>query len=319
MLSLSHLSNAIRPAIGFAAFVFTVFTLTGAEAPAEKIEVAPSNAEKGQVAPFNEMTRKPEEALASFLDGIPDLVDQGLPSFAPEGAFRVYLRPRFGDLLHEDYFRFLIGARRKIKEQLEFNAELGTYFTHGLRDSVGNGFDQARLGARYEFAYTPDSGWGVGLDLTTPLSRPPYEITDGLRHTMPYVTYTRTISPKHGVVGFVTLGWDFLDHTSLPVNYAENQLHANSTILTIGAARQWRRMHIILRAFDGNTVLLSNHSSNVFGLRPSVGIPFLRRPNGSPRATATFEGRAIWGPDGFETGVNTSIRLDLEYHRGGKK
>ncbi|MEO7598933.1 MAG: hypothetical protein ABIV50_08370 [Opitutus sp.] len=281
--------------------------------------VAAESSQEPPPSRLEELARMPSDALSAFLDRLPDLVDQGLPSFAPEGAFRLYLRPRFGDLLHEDYFRFLVGARFKANEQLEFNSELGTYFTHGLRDSVGNGLYQFRLGARYELAYTQESGWSIGLDLTTPLSRPPYEITDGLRHTMPYVTYTRTISPKRGLVGFSTLGFDFLDHTSLPVNFAENQLHANSTILTLGVARQWRRMHVIMRVFDANTVLLSRHSENVFGLRPSLGIPFLRRLNGSPRATATFEGRAIWGPDGFETGVNTSVRLDLEYRRGGSR
>ena len=266
-----------------------------------------------------DFAKAPSEALATFLDRLPDLVDQGLPSFAPEGAFRLYLRPRFGDLLHEDYFRFLVGGRFKANEQLEFNSEVGTYFTHGLGKSVGNGLYQFRAGTRYEFAYNPDSGWSVGIDWTTPLSRPPYEITDGLRHTMPYITYTRTLSAKHGLVGFSTLGLDLLDHTSLPINFAENQLQANSVILTIGAARQWRRMHLIVRVFDGNTILLSNRTQNTFGIRPSIGIPFLRRSNGSPRATVTFEGRTIWGPDGFETGVNTSVRLDLDYRRGNSK
>jgi hypothetical protein len=271
-------------------------------------------------APLDEPKRTPMSALASFLDRIPDLVDQGgLPSFAPQGAFRLHLRPRFGDLLREDYFRFIVGGRWKVNDQLEFSTNVGTYFTHGMRDSVGNGFYQLGLGARYEFAYTPDSGWSTGIDFVTPLSRPPYEITDGLRHTLPSVTYTRTIAPDHGLVGFATLGLDLLDHTSLQVNFAENQLHANSVILTLGVARQWRRMHVILRVFDGNTVLLSNRSQNVFGLRPSIGIPFMRRPDGSPRATATFEGRAVWGPDGFETGINTRIRLDLEYRPGRKK
>ena len=307
-----HPSHLLHPRAAFicVALLFTALGASGAENVPE--------GEQDRGSRLDDLTRAPAEALASFLDRLPDLVDQGVPSFAPQGAFRLYVRPRFGDILHEDYFRFLVGARQKVNEQLEFNAELGTYFTHGLRESVGNGFYQFRVGSRYEFAYNPDSGWSVGLDWTTPLSRPPYEITDGLRHTMPFVTYTRTISSKHGLVGFTTLGFDFQDHTSLPVNYAENQLHANSTILTVGVARQWRRMHVIMRVFDANTVLLSNHSENVIGLRPSLGIPFLRRPNGAPRATATFEGRAIWGPDGFESGVNTSIRLDLEYRRGAK-
>ena len=264
----------------------------------------------------DDQRRSPAVALAEFLDRLPNLVDEGLPSFAPQGDFRLTLRPRFGDLLRRDYFRLLVGARYKANEQLEFSTDVGTYFTHGMRDSVGNGLYLFRIGSRYEFAYTPDSGWSVGLDFTTPLSRPPYDITDGLRHTLPSVTYTRTISTKHGLVGFATLGLDLLDHTPLPVNSSENQLNSNSVILTLGVARQWRRMHVILRVFDGNTALLSNQSQNVFGIRPSIGVPFLRRPDGTPRATATFEGRAIWGPDGFETGVSTRIRLDLNYRRG---
>ena len=255
----------------------------------------------------------PALALGSFLDRLPGLVDEGLPSFAPEGDFHLSLRPRFGDLLREDYFRLLVGGRYKVNEQLEFSAEVGTYFTHGMRDDVGNGFYQFRVGTRYEFALTPESGWSVGLDFITPLSRPPFEITDGVRHTIPSVTYTTTISATRGVVGFATLELDLLDHTSLPENFAENQLQANSVFLTLGVARQWRRMHVILRVFDGNTSILSNNKQNVFGIRPSIGIPFLRRTDGTPRATATFEGRTIWGPDGFDAGISTRIRLDLKY------
>jgi hypothetical protein len=294
----------MRRAIALAAICLTTIHARAAESLLE--------ASKAKMA---DLTRAPTVALASFLDSLPDLVDQGLPSFAPQGALRLYFRPRFGDLLHEDYFRINIGAREKLSELVELNAELGTYFTHGLRHSVGNGLYQFRIGAKYEFADSPNSGWSFGLDFITPLSRPPYEITDGLRHTMPYATYTRTVSEKYGVVGFATLGLDLLDHTSLPLNFSENELHGNSTILTVGAARQWKRMNVILRIFDRNTVLLSNRSENAFGFRPSLGIPFLRRPNGSPRATATFEGRAIWGPDGFEKGINTSVRLDIEYRR----
>lgn len=296
--------HSLRRTLALVGLCLTVLSVNGAE-------TNPDDASGSPASP----RRSPAVALAEFLDRLPNLVDEGLPSFAPRGDFRLTLRPRFGDLLHEDYFRLLVGARYKANEQLEFSTDVGSYFTHGMRDSVGYGLYLFRIGSRYEFALTPDSGWSVGLDFTTPLSRPPYEITDGLRHTLPSVTYTRTISTKHGLVGFATLGLDLLDHTPLPVNFAENQLHANSVIVTLGVARQWRRMHVILRVFDGNTALLSNRSQNVVGLRPSIGIPFLRRNDGTPRATATFEGRAIWGPDGFESGVSTRIRLDLNYRR----
>ena len=133
------------------------------------------------------------------------------------------------------------------------------------------------------------------------------------------MTYTRTVVPRWGLVGFGTLGFDIIDHTILQENFRRNQLHYNSTTLTLGIAREWRRMHLILSVFDGTTLLMSHQHQNVFGIRPSLGIPLLRRADGSPRATGTFEGRLIWGHDGFETGVNTSIRIDLRYRRGHAK
>ncbi|HYP16660.1 MAG TPA: hypothetical protein VEQ65_05565 [Opitutus sp.] len=287
--------------IGFAALL-----LGGTRATAA-LENVPARAADALAAP--------RAALASFIDNLPDLPDLGLPSFQPSGAVRLSLRPRFGDLLHEDYFRLLIGARVKVSDEIEFNAELGSYVTHGLDDYVGHGLYQFRYGLKIEKTISDEAGWSYGFDWVTPLSHPPIEITDGVRHTLPFVTYTRTLVPRYGLVGFATLGADLIDHTSLPENYRENQLRANNLILTLGLAREWRRLNFILRVFDANTAPLSGESENVFGIRPGVGVPLLRRPDGTARATATFEGRAIWGPDGFETGVTTSVRVDLRYRR----
>lgn len=258
-------------------------------------------------------------ALADFFEQLPDLLDFGLPSFAPRGAVRLFAHPKFGDLLHEDYFRLPVGARVKLSEDLELATELGTYFTHGFRGSAGNGLYQLGLGVKREHALSADAGWSSGVGWTTPLSRPPHGITDGLRHTQPYLTFTRTVSPAWGVVGFVTVGGDFLDHTNLEPDFRRNQLRANSLIFTVGAAREWRRMHVILQVFDGTTALTSNLRQNAIGFRPSLGIPVLRRADNTPRAIVTFEGRAIWGPDGFETGVNTSVRVDFSYYDRKKK
>lgn len=261
----------------------------------------------------------PGEFLEQFIDRLPELLDVGLPSFAPPGAIRLYAHPRLGDLLHEDYFRLPVGARLKLNRKIELTTQLGTYFTHGFGDHVGNGLYELRLGARSERVLSPDTGISMGIDFVTPLSRPPYEITDGLRHTLPFVTFTRRLSPQWGLVGFSTLGLDLIDHTVLRPNYRENQLRENSMILTLGVAREWRRMHLILRVFDANTAPMGGASENVFGIRPSIGVPLLRRDDGTPRATATFEGRAIWGPDGFETGVTTRVRVDLRYRPGDRR
>lgn len=277
--------------------------------------VAMARADEVAVTPSGPQT-KSGAVLAEFIDRLPELLDIGLPSFAPPGAVRLYAHPRFGDLLHQDYFRLPVGARIKLNQRIELQTELGTYFTHGLGESVGNGLYQLRLGLRAERAVAADAGWSSGIEFATPLSRPPREITDGVRHTMPFVTFTRAVSPHLRMVGFATLGADLIDHTSLLENFRENQLRDNSLILTLGVAREWRRMHLILRVFDANTAPLGGEAENVFGIRPSIGVPLLRRADGSPRATATFEGRAIWGPDGFETGISTRVRVDLRYRRG---
>lgn len=265
------------------------------------------------------MVKKPTAALASFIDRLPELLDIGLPSFAPPGAVTLYVHPRLSDLIHEDYFRFPVGARIKLDQELELQTELGTYFSHGFGDHVGNGLYQARVGLKTERVITADSGWSTGIDFVTPLSRPPRDITDGVRHTRPFVSFTRTVKSQWGLVGFATLGADLIDHTSLRPNFYENQLHENALFLTVGVAREWRRMHLIFQVFDGNTAPLSDRSDNVFGFRPSVGISLMRRNDGTPRATATFEGRTIWGPDGFETGIATRVRVDLRYRPGRAK
>lgn len=253
-------------------------------------------------------------ALSDFFGRLPDLLDFGLPSFAPRGTISLYSHPKFGDLLHEDYFRLPVGARIKLSEDLEANAELGTYFDHGLGSGSSNGLYQLGLGVKREQVISPDAGWSSGVRWVTPLSRPPLGMVDGLRHTLPYVTFTRTVVPQWGAVGFVTVGFDLIDHTNLVPDFRRNQLRANSTIFTVGLAREWRRMHVILQLFDGTTALMSDLHQNAVGFRPSLGIPVMRRPDGSARAIVTFEGRAVWGPDGFETGVNTSVRVDFRYY-----
>lgn len=301
-------ASSIRRTILSASVAFTFFLAPRVHAAAD---AAPSSAASALAAP--------RQALANFLDGLPELPDLGLPTFDPSGAVRLHFRPRFGDLLHENYFRLPIGARIKVTDRLELSTELGSYITHGFRDNVSNGLYQFRFGLKHERAISPDAGWTVGLDWITPLSRPPFEITDGLRHTLPYVTYTRTLVADYGLVGFVTLGADLIDHTALRPNYYENQLRQNSLMVTLGLAREWKKMHLILRVFNGNTAPLSGTSENVFGLRPSIGVPLLRREDGTPRATVTFEGRTIWGPDGFETGLSTRVRVDLRYRRDRAK
>jgi hypothetical protein len=264
-------------------------------------------------APAAGPAASPRAALENIIDRLPDLLDLGVPGFAPEGALRIYTHPHFGDVLHEDYFRIPVGARYKFNNRVEFNAELGGYFTHGLRDSVGNGLYELQLGVKREQSLSADSGWSAGLDFTTPLSRPPSDITDGVRHIRPYVSGTRILMRRWRLIGFSTFGADLIAHTHLAPSFTENELHSDSLGLILGVAREWSRVRVILTTSVADTTLLSDDSQQVYSFRPSLVFPILRRPDTSARATITFGGRAVWGPDGADYGVTTTVRIDLKY------
>ncbi|MSU69661.1 MAG: hypothetical protein EXS39_02565 [Opitutaceae bacterium] len=256
----------------------------------------------------------PRSALVEFVDGLPELFNLALPTVGPGGLFRLYTHPHFGDLVHNNYLRIPLGVRAKVNPPMEASGELQSYFTHGLRHSSGYGLSGLLLGLKHEQSVPgrSDAGWSTGLNFSTPLSRPPMELTDGYRHTLPYVTATYPLLRKWKVVGYSTVGADLLNHTALPSNFGRNQLHGNAVSTVMGAARDWQRFLFSLTATYATTALLSNKSDQVFGLRPSVLIPLRPLTSSRLRAMLTVGGRAIWGPDGRELGVSSSLRVKFD-------
>jgi hypothetical protein len=144
--------------------------------------------------------------------------------------------------------RLPVGSRVHVREQTELNAELEGYFTHGLAGSAGYGLSRLRLGAKHENEFTkwPGTAWSWGLDSTTPLGRPPLELTDGYRHFLPYVSVSRALVPRWNLVGYTGIGADILADTPLPCHFGRNQLHANSLTVGAGITRKWPRFQAAL-------------------------------------------------------------------------
>jgi hypothetical protein len=264
-------------------------------------------------SPTGAVTAASRAMVERFIDRLPDLLDLGLPGFAPSGSFRLYTHPHVSDLVREDYLRVPVGARWQAGEHIELSGELGSYFTHGLGDASGYGLYEGRIGAKYERALPRNVGLGAGLDVITPLSRPPHGITDGMRHTVPYVSASRAFFGDRQIIGFTSLAADFISHTHLVPDFRDNELHSDSLRLTVGAARDWPRFRTIVAVSAGDTTLLSSESRQVYALRPSLIVPLLRRSDGSARAFVSFNGRLVRGPDGTDVGINTSVRIDLKY------
>jgi hypothetical protein len=256
----------------------------------------------------------PHSALVQFVDGLPDLMNFALPTVGPNGMFRLYVHPHFGDFLHKDYLRLPVGTQITVMPHVEASAELDSYFTHGLRGSDGDGLYEMLLGLKTEHQLddTPDAGWNTGINFSTPLSRPPLELSDGYRHTLPYIGTTYPVVRKHKVVGYTTLGADLLNHTALPSMFGFNQLHGNSLSFITGVAKDFSRYQLSMTASYATTRWMSNENNEVFGLHPSIVIPVRPLKHSRMKALVTFTGRAIWGPDGRETGISTSLRVEFD-------
>lgn len=252
--------------------------------------------------------------LAEFIDGLPDLLSERLPGFDQTGALRLYVRPHFGDVIHRDYLRVPFGARAKITPSIESSAELQTYFTHGISDPAGYGLSGVRLGAKGERllpSLNDGAGVSLGFNYQTPLSRPPIDLTDGHRHFQPYVAATRPTMPAWKLLGFASIGADLLSRTHIPAHFGRNQLHSNSLIFVGGAAREFKRFRASLTATINTGALISDEFENVYAIRPEIVIPWRLRPTARTLVHLTIGGRSIWGPDGHEIGLSSSVRFEF--------
>ena len=259
--------------------------------------------------------------LGELMDHLPDFRNLGLPGMKPGGPLTVYARPHLGDFLRRDYLRLPVGARLHVNERTEFNAEVESYFTHGLSDAAGYGLSRLRVGAKHEneFKRWPGSAWSWGVDFITPLSRPPMELTDGHRHTIPYVSVSRALVPKWNLVGYTGIGADLLARTDLPCHFGRNELHANSLTLGAGLTRRWSRFQAALTLTGATSTLMSDEGRQVFALRPDVLIPLSRFDGERTRLMLTVSARAVTGPDGREFGVSSGLRVEFGVVTGKTK
>jgi len=254
-----------------------------------------------------------------FVDELPDTIADLLPDNRPKGSLRVYIRPRYGDLIRRDYLRVPVGTRWQITENIESTAEVEGYFTHGLGGSAGDGFSGLLLGLKCEHVLSvrDDGGFSLGVNFTSPLSRPPQELTDGHRHLLPFIAATRPLLAQWQLLGYASLGADLLQHTAMPAHFGRNELHANSLVLSAGAAREWPRFRAALTASVASTAVVSDERRQVFALRPEVVVP-LRPAGAHTRVLLTLGGRAVWGPDGHDLGVTSSVRIETQVAGGNR-
>jgi hypothetical protein len=253
---------------------------------------------------------------------IKEIFSTHLPGTMKAYAFRLWLHPHLGDFESKDFLRVSGGIRYGVTNRWELSAGGDLYFSHGLGD-VGffqrTGVANLQLGSKWNIGQTLLPGWesAVGLDLTTPVGSPPTDLTDGLRHVSPYVTFSQRQKNLPALRLFWGLGVDCVRHTSTPGEVKSNDLGDSANSLTLGAVLDQGRLHYSLEAITASTRLLGHSDRDSFTLRP--GIVWEVPPRGGrPGRGSWMIGtslRATEGPDGFSLGVSLKLRANLDLKR----
>lgn len=260
---------------------------------------------------------------------IQEIFTSHLPRTMAPNSFRASLHPRFGDLLNRDYFRMMTGVRYGATSRLEVSAGADFYFSHGAGD-LGF-FDDAgifavQFGAKFNARRDVLSGWetGVGFDVDIPVGSPPPEITDGLKHFTPYVTFSRRLASRPHMRVFWGAALDLVEPTSFPGVVRENQLDDDSMGLTAGFVIDRNMMHYTFETKVATTRAIGDTEEDLLILRPGFiwEVPKFRDRTRRSNWMVGLGGRVTFGPDGTDIGASAKLRYNLDlkqlFRRGDK-
>lgn len=245
-----------------------------------------------------------------------------LPNTLPEDAVRFTLRPHFADLSQRDYFRLTTGVHYGLTPIWEIDADTDVYFSHGLRHVAlfkEGGFAELNLGTKVDLGPWPWDFWdaAAGVDFSTPLGRPPAELTDGLRHFAPYATFSRRLKNRPHLRVFWGTGLDLVSHTGVAGEFGKNEVHDHATVLSAGVVWDRRQYHYTFETTWTSTNLFGHTRENTLELRPGLiwELPSRRDARAGRVWLIGSSLRFSFGPDGTDVGAAVRLQLNFDPHK----
>lgn len=268
-------------------------------------------------APETTAVIRPVNPSAAYGDDeflIPEVFQSHLPTTLEKYALRVWLNPHVGDYLNKDHMRLTTGIRYGLSANWEMSMNSDLYFSHGngaVRAFEEYGAANIQLGTKINLGQPLRAGWdiGTGFDYITPTGRPPAELTDGLRHFMPYLTFSHRCETRPNLRIFWGLRLDEVTHTSLPGELGKNAFGESSSGITGGWVIDRQNWHYTFEAAYDTTRLMGRSSADVFTIRPGVmwEIPSRRSLRVKGHWVVGIAVQSAFGPGG--TSVGASLRL----------
>ena len=250
---------------------------------------------------------------------IPEVFQSHLPTTLAKYAFRLWLNPHLGDILNKDHLRLTTGVRYGFTANWEVSLASDLYFSHGNGDVEAfkrYGAANLLLGTKLNLGQPWSCGWniGTGFDLMFPTGRPPAELTDGLRHFMPYVTFSRRLESHPDLRIFWGLRLDDVTHTTVPGDFGKNAFHESSTGVTGGWVIDRKNWHYTFETSFDTTRLIGHYAKDIFTVRPGViwEITSRRHPQAKGHWLVGVAVINTFGPGGTSLGASLKLRYNRD-------
>ena len=253
---------------------------------------------------------------------IREVFSSHLPDTMRESLFRASVYPHFGDLGGHDYFRVSTFLRYGLTSHLEISTGTSFYTSHGL-GSVGifrhSGILAVELGAKLNVGQAILDGWdsAIGFDAVFPTGRPPAEVTDGLDHIAPYVTFSRRLVSYPRFRLFWGSGFDAVRRTDIQGEIRKNQFDDSSLRASAGFVYDRNLLHYSFETRVGTTRWIGGANEDVIEFRPGVIWEIPRWNDRRTRSGWMFGlGTSVsFGPDGTDFGVSGKLRFNFDIKR----
>lgn len=242
-----------------------------------------------------------------------------LPATLEKFGLRLSVHPHLGDWQKKDRMRVTTRLRYGLTENCEISAGSHLYFSHGhgaIRAFDDYGAASLKLGVKFDLGQRLFRGWehGAGVDYEFPTGHPPAELTDGLRHLRPYMTFSHRLAARPRVRIFVGLRGDHVTRTKLPGEFATNAFRESSAGITGGWVVDRDNWHYTLEASYDTTRLTGDTAVDIASLRPGViwEIPTRRDRRQLSHWTTGVSLNVTHGPGGTSLGASFKLRYNRD-------
>lgn len=254
--------------------------------------------------------------------------DSALPRTEKKNSLRLIVHPHLGDLWEHTHLRTALGVRYGLTKRWEATGEVDAYFSHGLRDQgffEEKGVSTLHLGTKYQLGDPLHWGWetAVGVDWSRPIGSPPVDVTDGLRHVTPYLTFSRQLESHPAWRVFFGFNYEDVTITSTPGTLAKNQLNNDNLGISGGFLYTRGPLTYTLEASYDTEHPIRDIGRDIIVVRPGFVwvVPSKYTFGARGKWLVGFSLKFSHGQDGLDVGAGAKVRVNFDFKRllGRKK